>query len=114
MADYGNNARVSVNELKAVVKRLKNASEDIKEIYSSKIMPIIENSSMCISLPKIECDKVEEEFRHMYSYLNDNLLELFEVLDNTVIPSYEVLIDSLTKSFNQDFVNKLSDLLNVK
>ena len=101
---------VSIDDLKAVAQRLLSERDELINIYNSKVKLIIEASKDAIIVSSLDFNEVNRQFKTAFDNLSNDLSDLSNALTTQIIPQYENLDTSITKSFNSEFADKMRDI----
>lgn len=112
MADF-NGTRISTEELKTLLSSLKEQKELINGEYKNSIRSVLESSSSCFSVSGVDYSRIISIFDDTFNSLDSNFEILINVLENNVIKNYSELAVAIKKMFDDNFANKLSELLGV-
>ena len=112
MADV-NGTRISTEELKTLLSSLKEQRELISNEYKNSIRNVLESSSSCFNVSGLDYSYIISIFDDTFNSLESNFDRLIDVLENNVIKNYSELAVAIKKMFDENFANKLNEILGV-
>lgn len=101
---------LSIDELKSVLKSLKNEKESLSET-KKKVDKVLESSASCFAVSGLDYSTISDSFNTTFSNLDKNFDALINVLENDVIKNYAELISIIRRLFNDSFAEKMLSLL---
>ena len=105
------NIRINNDSLVKCSKELVEHSDNIRNAYINKIVPVLKKNSKLVVDNKINNDDLINTFNSVFRDINNVLNESASFINNKVSPSYEELESYIIRSFNNDFANNFSNLI---
>ena len=104
---------ISIEEVKVVLNNLKAQNELIKNTFKNEIVNVLQLSESCLSVAGLDYSKIYDSLNETFTKVDERFINLINALDGVVIKNYNQTSDTVSKMFNNDFANQLSDLLDV-
>ena len=105
---------VSPDDLKLVIKNIREKKDEIMEIYHSSLEEVLTLSTECFKKNGDSYEDVCFRFQKLFKDFDYCVTELIEVMDGKIVPGYEDLSDNIKLFFNQQFAKKISSLLDIE
>ena len=103
--------RIKTAELKQISSDITNTKEEIDTLIYDKFLQIVKKNY--IVYDKLEIDQSEEikEITELITEFDKRIENLAYVLEEKIIPEYSEVQSSIKKVFNENFKNRMYDLL---
>ena len=111
--DLDDKVIVNGSGLQQVSSQLASNSEKLYSIYSSEIIPLLNSCEEELKVSGLDYSVVSDSFKQVFTRLHSRIDDLVNALNNTIIPEYESTAQSISKIFNTDFANKVTNSLNI-
>lgn len=103
--------KIKTSELKQISSDITNTKEEIDTLIYDKFLQIVKKNY--IVYDKLEIDQSEEikEITELITEFDKRIENLAYVLEEKIIPEYSEVQSSIKKVFNENFKNRMYDLL---
>lgn len=103
--------KIKTAELKQISSDITNTKEEIDTLIYDKFLQIVKKNY--IVYDKLEIDQSEEikEITELITEFDKRIENLAYVLEEKIIPEYSEVQSSIKKVFNENFKNRMYDLL---
>lgn len=106
-----NKVLVRTEELKVITNNIIQEKNDILDLYTESLVNILTTSEIKLTNYSKEVNEVSKELKKLFSELDTNVTDLTNVLLNKIIPNYENLSTEIKALFDNNFADKLTQLL---
>lgn len=96
-----------------IAQNIDSRRQDIMDVYKSKILPILQSSSECLSVSGLDYEDVIKSFDNVFNSLDTQITDLYRALTDKIIPSYENSSNIIRQLFNSEFAEELSKILSI-
>ncbi len=103
--------KIKTAELKQISSDITNTKEEIDTLIYDKFLQIVKKNYKVYD--KLEIDQSEEikEITELITEFDKRIENLAYVLEEKIIPEYSEVQSSIKKVFNENFKNRMYDLL---
>ncbi len=102
---------VKTEEIRQIAQNINAKREEIKNVYSANVLPILNSSEECLKVSGLNYEEVLQSFNSLFNSLDAQLNSLSDVLVNKVIPGYENVSDVIKKLFNSTLADQISQAM---
>ena len=104
-------ALVKTDEIRQIAQNISTRREEIKNVYTTDILPILNSSEECLKVSGLNYEEVLQSFSSLFNSLDTQLNSLSDVLINKVIPNYDGVSDVIKRLFNTTLADQMSQAL---
>jgi DNA anti-recombination protein RmuC len=108
MADY-----IKIGDLREITDDIKNEANNLLDAYSTHVVTALESSQVELKVSGLNYDEVQESMKKVFTNIVGQINELTDAMNTKILPKYEATAASVSKLFNQDFANQITEYLNV-
>lgn len=102
---------VNTSNLREATSSIITKKDEIMDIYNNSIKKLLVDSETKLINKEQEIIDIEESLKKLFVQFDTSVTELTNLLINKIIPNYDNLSVDVKSLFNDNFANKLNDLL---